>query len=120
MIEVGLGVQYALSGVNKNGFFAGVGLSSNFMLREEYYYMFEDPSDSWASTYTNENGTLFNNVELNFWVQYICFQPISSVHDSLLRNSNSRDWAWKYNVGWGRSTLESDLGIKIEDLYKRN
>ena len=66
MIEVGFGVQYALSGVNENGFFAGLGLSSNFMIREEYYYMFEDPSDSWTSIYSSANRTLFNNLEFSF------------------------------------------------------
>lgn len=66
MIDVGLGLQYMFSETGKAGFFTGIGLSSNFMLNEEYYYMYDDFFDRWWAKHKTGSSTLLNSFEINF------------------------------------------------------
>ncbi len=66
MIDVGLGLQYMFSETGKAGFFTGIGLSSNFMLNEEYYYMYDEFFDRWWAKHKTGSSTLLNSFEINF------------------------------------------------------
>ncbi|MEE9371558.1 MAG: hypothetical protein V3V00_00740 [Saprospiraceae bacterium] len=66
MIEVGLGMQYSLSEPHTSGFYSGIGITTLFMLKEEYYYMYKDPSKSWKETFVNGGNTLLNSIEISF------------------------------------------------------
>ena len=80
MIKLGIGMQYFLSNSNSSGFYGGLDVTSFFMLKEDYYYMYGDATDNWGTVYWNENNTLFNGLEFNVgYNKYISNRFILSI-----------------------------------------
>ena len=64
MIDLSLGGSYYFKGVTNNGFSAHLNLNSNFMLQEDYYYIFSESGDNWESSFDAGNRTLLSNIEV--------------------------------------------------------
>jgi len=64
MIDLSIGATYHFTDVQKNGLVANANINSNFMLREEYNYMFSESADNWTGVFEGENRTLLSNIEL--------------------------------------------------------
>lgn len=64
MIEISTGVSYAFNGVENKGVSVGANLISNFMLRENYDYLYPNESDNFNSSWTMANSTWLNALDL--------------------------------------------------------
>ncbi len=64
MIDVSLGASYHFTDVRSSGFVAHLNLNSNFMIREEYEYMFTESGENWTGIFRNDSQTILSNVEL--------------------------------------------------------
>ena len=65
MLDLSIGASYHFTDVQSNGFVAHVNLLSNFMLREEYDYQFEQSSDDFTGIFSGENHNFASQIELS-------------------------------------------------------
>ena len=65
IVRLHVGTDYYLNDVTENGLFFGLKAVSNFMLKEDYSYYFEDPSSNFKSSWTMKNKTMLSSMELS-------------------------------------------------------
>jgi hypothetical protein len=72
ILDVPINVYYQFRPLSKLSFYPGLGLSSYFMLEEDYTYTFDTPSGSrdFSSYYERENIEWFKMLNVSFGVQY--------------------------------------------------
>lgn len=67
ILEIPIGLNYHFSGIAENSLFASAGLTSIFMLREDYYFNYPEDNkehiDSWSGQ--NESKHLFNDIYIS-------------------------------------------------------
>jgi len=65
MIDFSIGASYHFTDVQSRGLAAHINLGSNFMVREEYNYMFSESADNWTGVFDGESSSILSNVELS-------------------------------------------------------
>lgn len=65
MLDLSIGASYHFTDVQSNGLVARVNLLSNFMLREEYDYQFDESSDDFTGVFSGENHNFASQIELS-------------------------------------------------------
>ncbi len=64
MLDFSFGTSYHFTDISRNGLVAHLNVSSNYMVREEYTYLFSNSDDDWIGTFGSGNQTLLSNIEL--------------------------------------------------------
>lgn len=65
MIDFSIGASYHFTDVQSNGLAAHVNLGSNFMVREQYDYVFSESDDNWTGIFEGESSSFLSNIELS-------------------------------------------------------
>ncbi len=65
MIELSTGISYAFNGVHNKGVTVGANVISNFMIKEDYEYLYPNENDNFNSSWIMANNTWLNAVDLN-------------------------------------------------------
>ena len=71
MVEFSLGASYHFTDVQSRGLAAHVNLNSNFMVREEYDYLFTESDNDWTGIFEGESQSVLSNVELSTTYKFI-------------------------------------------------